>query len=67
MKTGSDHETLVTTLAGRGQEPSNQFHFKVSGKQIPQFMGLIEVGMASLPVASRESTIEQVEDLIERF
>lgn len=48
MHSGSDHGTLVTTIPGRGQEPLEQYHFRVPEAELERFASLVHIGMARL-------------------
>ena len=45
---GSDHETQVTVLLGRGDAPSRQQHYRVTEVNLGKFKGLIEIGTIAL-------------------
>jgi hypothetical protein len=49
MYSGSDHETLVTIILGRGKVPLEQFHHRIPEASLPKFAGLVRNGMAKLP------------------
>ena len=38
----SDHETLVTTIPGRGRSPLQRFYYRIPENCLPQFAGLID-------------------------
>jgi hypothetical protein len=48
MHCGSDHETLVTTLPGRGEVPSRQCYYRVNEASLGTFTGLVEIGASAL-------------------
>jgi ribonuclease HI len=48
MHCGSDHETQVTVLPGRGDTPSPQHCYKVTDANLGRFVGLIEIGASAL-------------------
>jgi hypothetical protein len=48
MHCGSDHETQVTVIPGRGDTPSPQHHYKVTEANLGKFVGLIEIGALAL-------------------
>jgi hypothetical protein len=48
MHCGSDHETLVTTLPGRGEAPLRQCHYRVNEGSLGTFTGLVEIGAMAL-------------------
>ena len=49
MNCGSDHETLVTVIPGRGALPLDQFHYRVPEDDLPKFSSLVRNGVATLP------------------
>jgi hypothetical protein len=49
MHSGSDHETQVTSIPGRGSTPLEQHHYRIPESELPKFAGLIQNGVASLP------------------
>lgn len=48
MHSGSDHETQVTTIPGRGHTPLEQHNYRIPDSDLPKFAGLIQNGIASL-------------------
>jgi hypothetical protein len=48
LRTGSDHETLVTTVPGRGNEPLDQFHLRVPESDLGLFADTLAVCLSSL-------------------
>lgn len=48
MHCGSDHETQITTLPGRGDIPFKQHCPKVTEADLRKFTGLIEIGTSAL-------------------
>ena len=48
LHSGSDHETLVTNIPGRGNVPLDQFHYRIPEKELPKLSGLIQNGLATL-------------------
>jgi hypothetical protein len=48
MHCGSDHETLVTTLPGRGEVPLRQCYYRVNEASLGTFTGLVEIGASAL-------------------
>jgi ribonuclease HI len=48
MHCGSDHETQVTILPGRGDTPSVQHHHRVTEADLRKFTGLVEIGISAL-------------------
>jgi hypothetical protein len=49
MHTGSDQETVITTIQGRGNKPLNQFHYWVPDTELPRLAGLLGNQLAELP------------------
>jgi ribonuclease HI len=49
MHSGSDHETQVTLIPGRGSVPLEQFHYRVPDTELGKFAGLVRNGIARLP------------------
>ena len=48
MHSGSDHETQVTIIPGRGNVPLEQFHFRVPESELDKFAGLVKNSVANL-------------------
>jgi hypothetical protein len=48
MHCGSDHETQVTVLPGRGDTPLRQHWYRVTEADLGKFTGLIEIGALAL-------------------
>src|SRR5436190_345969 len=48
MHSGSDHETQVTIIPGRGNAPLEQFHFRVPEAELDKFARLVKNSMANL-------------------
>ena len=48
MHCGSDHETQVTVLSGRGEMPARQQYYRVSEANLGKFTGLVETGTSVL-------------------
>jgi ribonuclease HI len=48
MHSGSDHETQITIIPGRGRVPLEQFHHRVPDTELDKFAGLVEIGVARL-------------------
>ena len=49
MHSGSDHETQVTTIPGRGFIPLEQYHYRIPESELGTFAGLVQNGVAQLP------------------
>jgi hypothetical protein len=49
MHCGSDHETQITVIPGRGREPLDQFHYRVPEEELGKFAGLVKNSVATLP------------------
>ena len=48
MHSGSDQETQVTIIPGRGNAPLEQFHFRVPESELDKFAGLVKNSVANL-------------------
>jgi len=48
MHSGSDHETQVTVIPGRGTVPLEQFRHRISKADLNKFTGLVNNGVAQL-------------------
>ena len=48
MHCGSDHETQVTVLPGRGDTPAPQYQYRVTEANLGKFIGLVEIGVLAL-------------------
>lgn len=42
---GSDHDTQVTTIPGRGRQPLEQYHYRVPTDKLPKFVGIVALGI----------------------
>ena len=51
MHSGSDHETIVTSIPTRtlGASHLEQYHYRVPEASLPKFTGLMEMGAQSIP------------------
>ncbi|KAJ5545469.1 RNA-directed DNA polymerase from transposon X-element [Penicillium sp. DV-2018c] len=49
LHTGSDHETLVTTIPGRNNSPLEQTNYRVAEKDLPKFASLVAGGIHAFP------------------
>ena len=65
MHCGSDHETQVTIIPGRGTVPLEQFHYQIPECELPKFAGLITNGTAKLPDPWGITSTEQVDSYME--
>ena len=61
MHSGSDHETQVTTIPGRGSVPLEQYHYRVPETELDKFAGLVQIGAARLPDVWSLTEPEQVD------
>lgn len=61
MRSGSDHQTQITVLPGRGRVPLDQFHYKVPEKELTRFSDLVRIGLANLPDPGTLTNTEQIE------
>ena len=48
MYCGSDHETQVTVLPGRGDIANPQHHYRVTEADLSKFTRLVEIGVLAL-------------------
>jgi ribonuclease HI len=64
MQCGSDHQTLITTIPGRGQVPLEQYHYRIPETELPMLAGLIHNKMASLPDPWLIETPEQLDNYV---
>ena len=61
LRTGSDHETLLTTIPGRGFSAPERVRYRVPLDCIPEFYGLVKAGAQSLPSADAREVRTPVE------
>jgi hypothetical protein len=64
LHSGSDHETQVTTLLGRGRVPLDQFHYRVPEEELSKLAGIVKSGVAILPDPATLGTQEQIDEYI---
>jgi len=62
---GSDHNTLVTEIPGRGVETLEQYHFKIPEHKLPTFASLVELGMHQVPAAHSITNTAQLDACVE--
>lgn len=67
LRTGSDHETLVTRLPERGSFTEPPAHYRVSDARLPQLRRLLRVGMVSMPSSSAVMDATSAEEWAESF
>lgn len=67
MNSGSDHETQVTTIPGRGHEPLEQHSYRVPDKDLDQFDRLMQVGVAGFPDPATLNRPAQLDDFNQRL
>ncbi|RYO87805.1 hypothetical protein DL763_006223 [Monosporascus cannonballus] len=67
MKSGSDHETLLTTVPGRGTEALDQFRYKVAENDIEKFVGLVEAGAATLPDVTTVQRTAELDECVNKM
>ncbi|KAG0152996.1 hypothetical protein PDIDSM_1955 [Penicillium digitatum] len=61
LATGSDHESLVTRIPGRGRVPLEQYNYRVPESKLPKLSSLIGTGDRSLPDPSSIETHDQLD------
>jgi hypothetical protein len=61
MQSGSDHETQVTTIPGRGHAPLEQVYYRIPEADLSKFAGLVQNGIAKLPNPWRLIDTEQID------
>jgi len=61
MHSGSDHETQVTTIPGRGYAPLDQFHYRVPESELGKFSGLVKNGVTKLPDVWQLTNPDQID------
>lgn len=61
MHSGSDHETLVTVIQGRGRKPVTQYQYRLTEADLPKFVGLVEIGVTTLPDLKDLKTKDELE------
>ncbi|KAG0154593.1 hypothetical protein PDIDSM_161 [Penicillium digitatum] len=61
LATGSDHESLVTRIPGRGRVPLEQYNYRVPESKLPKLSSLIGTGIRSLPDPSSIETHDQLD------
>jgi hypothetical protein len=51
MHSGSDHETIVTSIptSALGTSHQDQYYYRVPETSLPKFTGLVEIGVQSIP------------------
>ncbi|RAL64782.1 hypothetical protein DID88_001379 [Monilinia fructigena] len=67
MHTGSDHETLVTSLPNRGVQTLEQHHYRIPESQLGKFADLVHLGVSGLPDARHLSDAEGIEHFVQLF
>jgi hypothetical protein len=61
IHSGSDHETQVTAIPGRGHTPLEQFHYRIPEADLPKFAGLVKNGISKLPDFQHITNTDQVD------
>jgi hypothetical protein len=60
MHSGSDHETIVTSIPTSviGTSHQDQYYYRVLETSLPKFTGLVEIGVQSIPdpLAAQDTT-----------
>jgi hypothetical protein len=69
LHNGSDHQTLLTKVPGRGSESLDQFHYRVPKNSLTQFAGALHIATSSLPNPDTfaDGDIVRIDDWISRF
>lgn len=67
LRTSSDHETLVTTIPGRGLEQLEQHHYRVKDDDMHTFIGLVSTGIDQLPDPSAINNTDEIDRAAEAF
>ena len=67
MHSGSDHETQVTLIPGRGQVPLDQFHYRVPETELDKFAGLVKNGVAQLPDICQVADTAQIDNFVDKL
>jgi ribonuclease HI len=62
MHSGSDHETQVTRIPGRGIVVYEQHNYRIPDKDLSKFVGLIQNGIAQLPAQHALTSTQQIDD-----
>jgi hypothetical protein len=65
IHSGSDHETQVTTIPGRGSVPLEQVQYRVPEAELKKLAGLVGNGIAKLTNPWEITTITQIDDYAE--
>ena len=61
MHSGSDHETQVTLIPGRGDTQLVQHQFRITEADLPKFVGLVETGVSQLSDPLKLRTSEEID------
>ncbi|RYC62831.1 hypothetical protein CHU98_g3375 [Xylaria longipes] len=61
LRKSSDHETLLTTIPGRGIEQLEQYHYRLRDDDVHTFVGLVATGTDQLPDTSALNTPEEID------
>ena len=64
LHSGSDHNTLVTTLPSRGRRALEQYHYRIPEKELDRFAGLVELNIVGLRPISLNPTEEDIDDSV---
>ncbi|KAI0992832.1 hypothetical protein K3495_g15351, partial [Podosphaera aphanis] len=67
LHSGSDHETQITTIPGRGRERAEQPRYRVTDNDLEKFIGLISLGVANLPNPWQLHNMAELDDFAARL
>jgi len=67
LHSGSDHETQVTTIPGRGRPLLEQHNFRIPDPDLPRFAGLVNNNISKLPNPAEMQTTEEIEGYVKAF
>ena len=62
LHSGSDHETQVTTIPGRGNVPLDQFNYRIPEENLGKFAALVEIGMSRLSPLNNLQARKDIDD-----
>jgi hypothetical protein len=65
MHSGSEHETQVTTILGRGSAPLEQLQYWVQNSELGKFAGLVKNSIARLANPWDPTNTTQIDDFAE--
>jgi ribonuclease HI len=69
LHSGSDHQTLLTKVPGRGSVPLDQFHYRVPKSSLTRFAGVLHIATSSLPDPDSfaDGDTARIDDWINQF